>query len=525
MLFNSYIFLFAFLPIVICVYFMLLKWLGQRSALAWIILASFTFYGWHIPQFVLLLAGSVIFNFFVGGLLISSHAKTQTKRLYLAIALTTNIGLLGYFKYTNFFLSVFADIFGEPGVALKIALPLGISFFTFQQIAYLVDCHAGKAAGRNFIEYTFFVTFFPQLVAGPIVHHNEIIRQLVGEKKLSASAENIVVGIAIFSIGLFKKVILADTMGSLATPGFEAVAAGQTLSFYEAWIAAFAFGLEIYFDFSAYSDMAIGIGRMIGINLPVNFNSPYKATNIIDFWRRWHITLSRFLRDYLYLPLGGNRLGRFRRYNNLMIVMLLGGMWHGAGWLFLIWGGLHGSFLVINHGWRALIAKSPWIPASLAIVPPLARRLFAWATTFLAVTVAWVFFRADNLETATSITRSMAGLNGFALPQDTMIQFGHVWHLIFMAGFPDHTLVKLGFGSLGAIGIFTIVFFLPNTQQFMGRYNRALEYDAQLPRNAAETIRISWRPSLTSAVCSAMLLILSIVALRADTSEFIYFQF
>ncbi len=487
---------------------------------------SFLFYGWHIPEFVVLLAASILVNYTAGRALAFDQLSSPKKKYLLVAVISANIGVLGYFKYANFFLETIALLYGGQVTALKVILPLGISFFTFQQIAYLVDCYAGKTAGRNFVEYAFFVTFFPQLIAGPIVHHKEIIPQLIGSNRFSISAENFAVGLTIFGIGLFKKVIIADTMGALANPGFDSAAAGQVLSFSEAWITTTAFGLEIYFDFSAYSDMVIGIGRMINVNLPINFSSPYQSTNIIDFWRRWHITLSRFLRDYLYIPLGGNRVGKFRRYNNLMIVMVLGGLWHGAGWTYLAWGALHGLYLIINHGWRFIYTRSTLLISVATKLPNSIRKLCCWGTTYVAVTIAWVFFRAENLTAVKTMLAAMAGQTGFQLPRDAMLQFGHVWHFIFLSGIPNTQTIKLGMATFGVLSIIFIVFFCPNTQQIMGKYNRALGHEPVRQKlfGYIEN-RLVWKPSSAFAIVCALMVVVSILLLKSDQSEFIYFQF
>ena len=291
-------------------------------------------------------------------------------------------------------------------------LPLGISFFTFQKIAYLVDAYRGEVRAGGFLSFALFVTFFPQLIAGPIVHHSEVIPQFGQKSTYRPNLDNLSMGIGIFVLGLAKKTVLADSIATYATPVFRAAQAGADPTLFEAWGGALAYTFQLYFDFSGYSDMAIGLALMFNIRLPINFNSPYKATNIIDFWRRWHITLSRFLRDYLYIPLGGNRHGVARRYANLMLTMLLGGLWHGAGWTFIVWGGLHGIFLVINHFWHALGVGS----ATTSGARPGSDGSAARTITFLAVMVAWVFFRAEDFDAATRILAGMAGLNGVQLP-------------------------------------------------------------------------------------------------------------
>ncbi|MBT5260335.1 MAG: MBOAT family protein, partial [Nitrospina sp.] len=347
MLFNSYAFIFLFLPVTL-LGFQLIGNRGHcRVAVSWLIGASLFFYGWWNPAYLGLILTSILFNYAVGVSLGSRPAKTV-----LVVGIAANLGLLGYFKYANFFVDNINALTGSDIVLERIILPLAISFFTFQQITYLVDTYRGETQECDFLRYCLFVTFFPQLIAGPIVHHREMMPQFAKDTFCRLKAKHLAVGLTIFSVGLFKKVILADGIAVYSTPVFDAAEAGVILTFVDAWCGALAFTFQLYFDFSGYSDMAIGLGRMFGIILPVNFFSPYKASNIIEFWRRWHITLSRFARDYLYIPLGGNRKGTLLRFANLMITMLLIGLWHGAGWTFVIWGGLHGSYLVINHGWH-----------------------------------------------------------------------------------------------------------------------------------------------------------------------------
>ena len=342
MLFNSYGFLFLFLPVTLIVFFAL----GQRQrskklAMAWLVVTSLFFYAWWNPAYLGIMLGSIIFNYTVGFVL-SAEDSPLAKKLVLTYGIVVNLGLLGYYKYANFFVDSLNAVFGDVIFLETILLPLAISFFTFQQIAYLIDTYRGETRELNFLHYCLFVTFFPQLIAGPIVHHKEMLPQFDRDSLYSINIRRHAVGYSIFTLGLFKKVVLADGIAAYATPAFFAADSGIELTLFEAWTGALAYTLQLYFDFSGYSDMAIGLARMFGIRLPLNFNSPYKATNIVDFWRRWHMTLSRFMRDYIYIPLGGNRQGIIGGRNaNLMTTMLLGGLWHGAGWNFLFWGGLH----------------------------------------------------------------------------------------------------------------------------------------------------------------------------------------
>ncbi|MDY6896734.1 MAG: MBOAT family protein, partial [Cyanobacteriota bacterium] len=394
MLFNSLEFIFLFLPITLLAFFQIGKTGNYRFAIAFLVAASVLFYGWWNPPYLILLIFSLIFNYFIGSALSNKFKIYFSKKLLLTLGIIVNLALIGYFKYANFFLSSVSGLVGKNFDIENIVLPLAISFFTFQQIAYLVDAYKGETKEYNFLDYCLFVTFFPQLIAGPIVHHKEVMPQFADKSTYRFNLENMAVGMTIFSMGLFKKVVFADNIAVYATPIFKAASEGVAPALFEAWIAALAYTLQLYFDFSGYSDMAIGIARMFGIKLPINFNSPYKAISISDFWRRWHITLSNFLRDYLYIPLGGSRKGEIRRNLNLLITMLLGGLWHGAGWTFVFWGGLHGTYLVINHQYRSLrkrlghdLRNTNWLD-----------RGFGWLITFVAVVIGWVFFRAESID-------------------------------------------------------------------------------------------------------------------------------
>mgnify|MGYP003343037928 CR=1 FL=1 len=328
MLFNSYPFIFFYLPIVFLLFFQLSK-LNKPNAICWLGLASLFFYGWWNPKYVLLLLSSILFNYTVGKE-ICRQPSLKRKKYFLWGSVTANLLLLGFFKYTNFFIEGVNRIGGNLS-PIEIVLPLGISFFTFTQIAFLVDAYRGIAKEYKFSHYLLFVTWFPHLIAGPVLHHKQMMPQFSFFKTYRLNPESIAVGLTLFSIGLFKKVVFADQFALYANPVFDGAHHGQSPMLFEAWIGALAYTLQLYFDFSGYSDMAIGLSRLFNIRLPLNFNSPYKAASIIEFWRRWHMTLSTFLRDYLYIPLGGNRRGPVRHQFNIMVTMLLGGLWHGAG--------------------------------------------------------------------------------------------------------------------------------------------------------------------------------------------------
>ncbi len=375
MLFNSVEFLFLFLPVTLFVFWNLKRFGYGQSALAFIGFSSLVFYGMWDPRYLVLLIGSIIFNFFIG----AQISAEKPRKLWLWIGVSGNIVCLAWFKYAGFFTQNINTLLPHDVPIPDIVLPLGISFFTFVQIAYLVDAWRGMVGKHSFIEYLGFVTFFPHLIAGPILNHKTIMPQLHSLPQREYDWTKAALGLSLLALGLFKKVVIADELAKYASPVFTAADSGEIITIIQAWEGALGYSFQLYFDFSAYSDMAIGIGLMFGIRLPDNFNSPYKAASIIEFWRRWHITLSTFLRDYLYIPLGGNRKGRLRRYVNLMLTMLLGGLWHGAGWTFIVWGGLHGLYLCINHFWRY------WFP-----LPEKSRKIraiFGWLTTMSSVVV------------------------------------------------------------------------------------------------------------------------------------------
>ena len=520
MLFNSYTFLFVFLPVTFFGFFQIGRYNRPLAAL-WLFAASLFFYGWWNPAYVGLLLGSIFFNYAVGMTLAKEHAqgRVQRKKWVLGLGIAANLGLLGYYKYANFFVES-ADVALNLGWHIDpIILPLGISFFTFTQIAFLVDAYRGEVKEANFIHYGLFVTYFPHLIAGPVLHHKEMMPQFALPATYRVNWENLSIGLTIFSIGLFKKVVLADGVAPFAGPVFATAADGGTLSFLEAWGGALAYTFQLYFDFSGYSDMAIGISRLFGVKLPLNFNSPYKAVNIIEFWRRWHVTLSRFLRDYLYFALGGNRKGPARRYFNLLATMLLGGLWHGAGWTFIMWGALHGLYLVINHAWHQ-IRKALGHDLGRSTGPG---RFVGMTLTFVVVIIGWVFFRAGNFDAALSILRGMAGLNGVNLSGSWFGLFH--WRLVqLMDSWGIH------FGPLPAIGgennimigwiaaLWILVWLTPNTQQIMASFKPALD-EIKEPAQY-----LSWRPNQIFALLIGFVFAMALCSMNR-VSEFLYFQF
>jgi D-alanyl-lipoteichoic acid acyltransferase DltB (MBOAT superfamily) len=403
MLFHTYLFIFGFLPVTLLAFFVAAK-INRKLPVFVLIAASLAFYAYWMPAVTLLLVGSIVFNY-LAGLYLQSDKPKPVRRLAIIAAIAIDLGLLAFFKYANFFLGTVEQLAGLPKLTIDIILPIGISFYTFTQIAYLVDSYKGEVKERSFSSYVLFVTFFPHLIAGPVLHHKEMMPQFADPNTYRFNWLKITLGALLFAIGLWKKVVFADTMAPWANDAFGG-AAGSAPDFYTAWGGALAYTLQIYFDFSGYSDMAVGIALMFGVKLPINFDSPYRSTSIVEFWRRWHMTLSRFLRDYLYIPLGGNRHGDFSRYRNLFLTMLLGGLWHGASWLFVVWGALHGVYLIIAHlsGQAGLSFSKLFGRHGGAVV--------GWAVTMLAVIVAWVFFRATTLDGASAMLAGMAGVNG-----------------------------------------------------------------------------------------------------------------
>ena len=490
MLFNSYAFLFLFLPVAFLGFFQIGRYSRPLAAL-WLFAASLFFYGWWNPAYVGLLLGSIFFNYAIGTALSREHVRdnARRKKWILGLGIAADLCLLGYFKYANFFVENASVALGLGWQIEPVVLPLGISFFTFTQIAFLVDAYRGEVKEANFVHYGLFVTYFPHLIAGPVLHHKEMMPQFARPATYRVHWENLSVGLAVFSLGLFKKVVLADGIAPFASPVFATAAGGGTLTLLEAWGGALAYTFQLYFDFSGYSDMAIGLSRLFGVRLPLNFNSPYKAASIIEFWRRWHMTLSRFLRDYLYFPLGGNRKGPARRYLNLMVTMLLGGLWHGAGWTFVIWGALHGLYLAINHGWhhvRRLLGHDLKHRTRLG-------RFAGMALTFLAVVVAWVFFRAESLDAALSMLGAMAGRNGVSPENGVGTMFGWIaalWALAWLA---------------------------PNTQQIMAAFRPALE-------EVTYSGRLRWQPNTLWLAGIAVGLLYTVTEM-GKVSEFLYFQF
>ncbi|HTP38079.1 MAG TPA: MBOAT family protein [Steroidobacteraceae bacterium] len=496
MLFTTGAFLFVYLPVTLGGFFLIARFAGVRIAAAWLVLASMFFYACWRPVHVLLLVASICFNYWAGGLILRARepgSPTSAKRL-LVFAIATNLLALAYFKYANFFIDTLNGLAGLHIHRWSIALPLGISFFTFTQIAYLADVYAGKVAERSPVRYALFVSYFPHLVAGPVLHHSQMMPQFREPRVYRPEFGNFAMGIAFLVAGLIKKVLVADSFAPIAREVFASSLHGA-IAPEAAWRGILAYTLQIYFDFSGYSDMAIGLSRLIGVRLPYNFNSPYKALDIIDFWRRWHMTLSAFLRDYLYIPLGGNRKGPARRYVNLLLTMLLGGLWHGAAWTFVVWGGLHGIYLMVNHGWRRLTGRDE--PVRARRPPSLAGRTLGNAVTMLAVMVAWVFFRAEDMQSATAMLGAMFGMTPVTAQP--------------LAGWQ----IDQWFG-LAALLLCARI--LPNTQEII---------DGHLGPLVARLCTPGWRPALGMSVGAGIVAVVltAMISASRQVTEFIYFNF
>ncbi len=490
MLFNSYEFVFLFLPVSLAIYFLLNRKRLTVGANTWLLFVSLFFYSWWNVKYLPLILGSILFNYAVGTLLAESHEhkkKTVSRKAILAFGLLSNILFLGYFKYMDFFIGNLNGLFSTNLPLLRIVLPLGISFFTITQIAFLVDSYEGLVKEKNLLSYALFVSFFPHLRAGPILHHKEMMPQFDALRSKVLNYKNLSLGLFLFFIGLFKKVVVADQLSSIVKAGFDLA---PSLNFAEAWITSLSYTCQLYFDFSGYSDMAVGVGLMFNIVLPINFNSPYKAVNAIDFWKRWHVSLSNFITTYLYTP-----ILRYRRritFANSMVAifaaMLISGLWHGAGWTFVIWGGMHGAALVINHLWRKRKLKMPG--------------LLAWFITFNFVNFSFVFFRARGWDEAMKVLKGMFGMNGF-IPAEAYANFGLT--TVFSSRFGKTVLAGIGgrnetFWFL--LGALLFAFFLKNSNEM------------------TRDFKPSWK-AFAFVVAISFYTLLNM----GKVSEFLYFQF
>ncbi len=466
LVFSSFEFLIFFLPIVVAGYFLASKF-SHRTGLLWLTVSSILFYGWWNPVYLPLLLGSILFNYYIGQII---RQNLSTRRAFARAAtilgISFNISFLCFFKYADFLIENTNALFRSDIHALNIVLPLGISFFTFQKIAYLADCWSGKVKDYDFMKFSLFVMFFPQLIAGPIVHHSEMIPQFSDKTISRVNWNNIAAGLFVIAAGLFKKVVVADHLAAYASWGFDAA---PILSFSEAWITVFCYTFQIYFDFSGYTDMAIGAALMLNIKLPVNFNSPYKAFDIRDFWRRWHITLSRFLRDYLYIPLGGNRSGVWVQSFAIITTFLIGGLWHGASWMFVLWGALHAGAIILNVLWGRLNIALP--------------KALGWVLTFTFINLSWVMFRARDWESAKKVYSALIDIRN-------------------VSTFPDTIYTQMPLLCMAIMLMIVFCVRVENTQQILGRF-RATPY---------------WW-ALTALIGIAGLFCIG------NYSEFLYFQF
>ena len=472
MLFNSIDFLFVFLPVTFFVYFLLNKLKLVNLATGWLVIASLAFYSYWKLDYLPIILISMLFNYSIGKTLSDDNKLKINKKLVMVFAVIVNVGLLVYYKYFDFLIQNINAVFHQNFNYMNIVLPLAISFFTFQQIAYIVDSYEGKTKEYDFLTYALFVTFFPQLIAGPIVHHKEMMPQFANLRNRFINHKNISIGLFLLAIGLFKKVMIADNLSPFVIMSYENI---PVLTFFESWCVSICYTMQLYFDFSGYCDMAMGIGYLFNIILPQNFNSPYIADSIQDFWRRWHMTLSRFLKDYIYIPLGGNRNGQFKTYRNLFLTFLIGGIWHGANWTFIIWGAMHGIMICIHRFWKNLNIKMyHW---------------FAVLITFLFVNFTWVYFRAPHISKANEVIKSMFGLNGFA-------------PIVI-----DKLRLSLYGGSI-KISLFLIIpaiiliFFVKNSVDFSKKF----------------------KPNWIYFIATFAMLLVSILSLN-KVSEFLYFQF
>lgn len=504
MIFNSYEFIFLFLPTVAFVFFQVGSE-SRVSLLLWLVAASLLFYGWWNPIYLWLLIFSLLFNYTVGLAISLPFLVSKIQKALLVSGIAVNLALISYFKYAGFFASTINDMLKTSLTVDVVVLPLGISFFTFQQIAYLVDIAKGKIKEHNFLKYCLFITFFPQLIAGPIVHYKEVVPQLASPSTYRFNPTNVALGTTLFSVGLFKKVILADGIAVYAMPLFNAAAQGSTPTFLEAWSGLIAYSLQLYFDFSGYSDMALGAARIFGIKLPFNFKSPYKATSMIEFWQCWHVTLSRFLKNYIYIPLRhwlrdaytvSNQDNKKLHHSiSTAIVMLLCGLWHGAGWNFILWGGLHGLYLIVNYQWQSFwrcrgydFSKSHWAIERLNCL-----------ITYLAFVASLALFRATNLKAAGAIFTGIVGANGISIPDS----FDAV--------------------SSRVILLLLIVWLAPNIQEL-------LREDTDVPESgktkSGDRFRQwwQWQPNYLWAIATSSLAIASVLNL-SKVNEFLYFNF
>lgn len=510
MLFNSYPFLLIFLPIALLGTYLLQTKANKKYRLAWLVLCSVFFYAWWEVSYLLFLFSSIIVNYYIAQKTITKSSRLSPVN-WLRLGIVFNLSLLAYFKYANFFVDIlkYANLIDTD--FNKITLPLAISFVTFQQIAFLVERLRNPNVSFTFLQYTFFITFFPQLIAGPIVYFTKVLPQYAKKICLTITPKSLSIGLSYLCFGLFKKVIIADSFEPYSQAVFSAASIGTQLSLIEAWGGALCYTFQLYFDFSGYSDMAIGLAKMFNLELPINFDSPYKSKSIIEFWRRWHITLSDFLKSYLYIPLGGNRNGTVRKQVNLLLTMALGGLWHGAGVTFILWGCLHGAALIINHAWRNIISGLSISEITTSFI----YKRVAQLLTFIFVIYAWVFFRADNMQSALLIVKAMSNIHNVLLPENyhaflQSIGFSQEWlpgqigKMPYFKGLRECFILMCGF---------ILVWTMPNTQSIFMR-NDTLK----------KSTVIIWTPTVLWSAFLAMMTICILLTIN-KMSTFLYYQF
>ncbi len=499
MLFNSYYFLIYFLPIVLIIYYLARHKasvsasekmpLWHNLSLVVLIVASFVFYAYDNVYYLTLLAGSILINWFMAYIMnkTASTEKDKLRKALLIIGILIDVGVIFYFKYYDFFIENMNALFKADFNLRHIILPLGISFFTFQQISYLVDTYRGETKDYSFIEYAAFVSFFPQLVAGPIVLHSELIPQYRDKDRWHLSADRMAEGLYVLAMGMFKKVIIADKFGQVVTWGWLDTASRTGP---DMLLISIFYTFQLYFDFSGYCDMAIGIAKLFSLDLPVNFNSPYKAISINDFWKRWHMTLTRFLTNYIYIPLGGNRKGRVRTYVNILLVFLISGIWHGANWTFIVWGVIHGILQVLNRMCKKIWDKVP--------------KVIAWLVTFILVDLLWVMFYAPSVSDGFFVIKKIFDFSNMHISPDI--------YLLFIM-----KEVNMVLGMLGPVGAFLTTHY----QWYMIMYLVLSFIICLCAKNLHEE---KFTPTIGKAILSALLLIWAIISF-AGVSTFLYFNF
>lgn len=511
MLFNSYVFLFLFLPITVVGFFVISYWKNTSASLFWLLLTSLFFYGWWNPKYLLLIGLSIGVNYWVGVAIHYSNIQFQGafSKGILAAGVLFNLALLGYYKYTGFFLENCNIVLGTDWSFTSVILPLALSFFTFTQIAYLVDAFHGRTQAYDFLSYSTFVTFFPHLIAGPIVSYRKLMPQFSHPETYRLQWDNIAVGFSLLAMGLAKKVLIADNLSPMTQWVYDTLAPGGDVYLLPAWLGSWAYTMQIYFDFSGYSDMAVGLAWLFNIRFPLNFYSPCKAHSIAEFWNCWHITLSNFLRDYIYFPLGGSRCAHWRSYCNLILTMFFSGLWHGANWTFVLWGVLHGIYLSIYRLYTRMGGKKYWPSGRTGLVMGI-------AITFTAVLFSRVFFRSHNMAGAFSILGGLCGMQGIGLPYTLQVKLQN-------HGFST----DLGFTSWlgGIMWIFPVLiiatgiaFFAPNSHQIF----RIADNEGH--NDSAEATPPLWNKSMLWAVFTGILFAFCILQL-SGTTEFLYFQF